>query len=297
MTQGLPEAERWLADLQSLAADTAVALYPPREGFGEAEPHAEVAGERVETLERVGRGGVRILLTTARASAGAHARCRVRCSARDSSSGRETSGVRRISSRHLEAVGFERVANGRGSRPSSVCAAGSSTSTDSAWPSPCPPGVLGDEIAELRHFDLLTQRSTRPAEVAVVLPVDGAPVADADSASADRVTLPDLWPPDTIVLIPAGAHLEPELRRTWEEAQHHVELARRRGEDAPSARGAVPATGGRRWRALAGLRHDRGRGGRYASARRSRLSRSGRRMPSIATSVGWRASCATACRR
>ncbi len=91
----------------------------------------------------------------------------------------------------------------------------------------------GDEIAELRHFDLLTQRSTRPAEVVVVLPVDGAPVADADSASADRVTLPDLWPPDTIVLIPAGAHLEPELRRTWEEAQHHVELARRRGEDAP----------------------------------------------------------------
>ena len=33
--------------------------------------------------------------------------------------------------------------------------------------------------------------------------------------------------------MPAGAHLEPELRRTWEEAQHHVELARRRGEDTP----------------------------------------------------------------
>ena len=67
VAQGVPEAERWLADLQSLAADTTVALYPPREGFGEAEPHAEVAGERVETLERVARGGVRILLTTARA--------------------------------------------------------------------------------------------------------------------------------------------------------------------------------------------------------------------------------------
>src|SRR5579864_3353632 len=67
VTQGLPDAERWLADLQSLTSDAAVALYPPREGFGEAEPHAEVAGERVETLERVGRGGVRILLTTARA--------------------------------------------------------------------------------------------------------------------------------------------------------------------------------------------------------------------------------------
>jgi transcription-repair coupling factor (superfamily II helicase) len=68
---GVPEAERWLADLESLvelppraasgseaaavSPDTGpVALYPPREGFGEIEPHAEVAGERVETLERIG---------------------------------------------------------------------------------------------------------------------------------------------------------------------------------------------------------------------------------------------------
>ena len=46
---------------------TPVALYPPREGFGEAEPHVEVAGERVETLERLTRGELRVLLTTARA--------------------------------------------------------------------------------------------------------------------------------------------------------------------------------------------------------------------------------------
>src|SRR5687768_3859198 len=52
VTDGLPDAERWLADLQTLS-DVAVALYPPREGFGETEPHMEVAGERVETLERL----------------------------------------------------------------------------------------------------------------------------------------------------------------------------------------------------------------------------------------------------
>src|SRR5688500_10783655 len=67
LTEGLPEAERWLADLQALAPELGAALYPPREGFGEVEPHAEVAGERVETLERLGRGDVRVLLTTARA--------------------------------------------------------------------------------------------------------------------------------------------------------------------------------------------------------------------------------------
>jgi transcription-repair coupling factor (superfamily II helicase) len=43
----VPEAERWLADLRVLFDRDVVALYPPREGFGEAEPHMEVAGERV----------------------------------------------------------------------------------------------------------------------------------------------------------------------------------------------------------------------------------------------------------
>jgi len=44
LTAGVPEAERWLADLQTLLEAPAeggapVALYPPREAFGEAEPH------------------------------------------------------------------------------------------------------------------------------------------------------------------------------------------------------------------------------------------------------------------
>ena len=59
ITDQVGDAERWLADLQSLVDDIPVALYPPREGFGEVEPHAEVAGERVETLEKLGRSGLR----------------------------------------------------------------------------------------------------------------------------------------------------------------------------------------------------------------------------------------------
>src|SRR6266851_4748621 len=67
IAEGVSAAERWLADLESLDENLPVAFYPPREGFGEVEPHAEVAGERVETLERLARSDVRILLTTARA--------------------------------------------------------------------------------------------------------------------------------------------------------------------------------------------------------------------------------------
>jgi transcription-repair coupling factor (superfamily II helicase) len=90
----------------------------------------------------------------------------------------------------------------------------------------------GDEIIELRHFDILTQRSTRPAEVAVVLPVESAAIAEGESF--DRVSITDLWPPDTLVFVPEDALVEPELLRTWEEAQHHIDLARRRGEDVLS---------------------------------------------------------------
>jgi len=36
-----------------------------------------------------------------------------------------------------------------------------------------------------------------------------------------------------MLVVPGEAHLEPEMRRTWDEARNHIILARRRGEDAP----------------------------------------------------------------
>jgi len=62
------DAERWLADLRMLTG-SAVALYPQREALGAEEPHFEIAGERVETLELLLTGQVRVLVTTARAAA------------------------------------------------------------------------------------------------------------------------------------------------------------------------------------------------------------------------------------
>ena len=62
------EADRWLSDLVQLL-DQPVALYPQREALGEHEPHYEIAGERAETLEALLRGRLRVLVTTARATA------------------------------------------------------------------------------------------------------------------------------------------------------------------------------------------------------------------------------------
>ena len=237
---GVPEAERWLADLESLieiparggdavpGAALPVALYPPREGFGEAEPHAEVAGERVETLERIGRGDVRILLTTARAVL---ERTRLPRAVQAARLELRRGDVKRLADivRHLESIGFERVPMVEDVAQFSV-RGGIFDIYSFGMAEPVRLEFWGDEIVDCRHFDLGSQRSTREAAVALILPVDGA-TGDAND-EFDRVTLADLWPPDTVVVYPRGTHVEPELRRTWDEATHHIDLARRRGEDA-----------------------------------------------------------------
>jgi transcription-repair coupling factor (superfamily II helicase) len=235
LAAGVPEAERWLADLATLlesSADEAapVALYPPREAFGEAEPHAEVAGERVETLERLTRGAVRILLTTPRAVL---ERTRLPRALQQARLELRRGDVWRPEdlATHLERVGFERVAMVDDIAQFSV-RGGIFDIYGFGMAEPVRLEFWGDEISELRHFDLFTQRSSRAAEVAVVLPVDGALATDA-AAEFDRVTLGELWTPDTLLYVADGLDEGAELQRTWDEAAHHLELARRRGEDVP----------------------------------------------------------------
>jgi transcription-repair coupling factor (superfamily II helicase) len=227
ITDQVGDAERWLADLQSLVDDIPVALYPPREGFGEVEPHAEVAGERVETLEKLGRSGVRLLLTTARAVLEQTALPRALAGARLEL---RKGDVRRLEdlTTHLESIGFERVPMVEDVAQFAV-RGGIIDIYSFGMAEPVRLEFWGDDIVELRHFDLNTQRSTRDAELALILPVDGR-VRD-DGGDAERVSLPSLWPPDAVVVMPSGTSVLPELVRTWDEAAHHLELARRRGEE------------------------------------------------------------------
>ena len=229
-TDGLPEAERWLADLGALADDPSrIALYPPREGFGEAEPHVEVAGERVETIERMTRGAVSVLLTTARALLERTRLPRAVASSRMELRRGDQIRLADLVS-HLEGVGFQRVEMVEDVAQFSV-RGGIVDIYSFGMTEPVRAELWGDEIAELRHFDLNSQRSTRAAEVALVLPVETS-AADAED-SVERVSLATLFPPDTLLVLPQGTELAPELERTWEEAAHHIDLARRRGEDAP----------------------------------------------------------------
>ncbi|HEU4642780.1 MAG TPA: transcription-repair coupling factor [Gemmatimonadaceae bacterium] len=226
----LPDAERWLADLETLQEEAPVALYPPREGFGEAEPHLEVAGERVETLERVARGEVRTLVTTARAIL---ERTRLPAALRASRLELRPGDEHRPEAlaERLESLGFERVPLVEDVAQFSV-RGGIFDIYSFGMANPVRLEFWGDEITSLRHFDIITQRSTREADLAVVLPVDGR--SGEESGATERGALADLFPPDTLLIYPEHAHVDAELRRTWEEAEHHIQLARRRGEDVAS---------------------------------------------------------------
>jgi hypothetical protein len=234
VASALAEAERWLADLDVLIGNDAAALYPPREGFGEVEPHAEVAGERVETLERLLRSDVRLLLTTARAVQERTHMPRALVASRLELRKGDVRRLEELAS-HLELIGFTRVPMVDDVAQFSV-RGGIVDIYGFGMTDPVRLEFWGDEITDLRHFDLSTQRSVREASLALILPAEATPSA---ASGVERRSLADLWPPDTLVVLPDESHLPPEWRRTWDEAAHHVELARRRGEDAPDREGLL----------------------------------------------------------
>ena len=216
----------------------AVALYPPREGFGEVEPHLEVAGERVETLERVARGEVRTLVTTARAilertrlpAAVRNSRLELRPG--DNAAARRAHRASRVAS-------ASSASRSSTTSRSSACAAGSSTSTASGWRIPC--ASSSGATRSRRSATSISPRSApRAMRTSAVDPAGGWRGSGEDDDGATRGTVADLFPPDTLIVVPARSHLDAEMRRTWDEAAHHIDLARRRGEDVPRSRRALP---------------------------------------------------------
>jgi transcription-repair coupling factor (superfamily II helicase) len=245
------DAERWLADLTVLLGDQ-VRLYPQREALGEEEPHLEIAGERVETIQALLYGEAQVVVTTTRATAeltamaGAVEATRLTVAVGD----RVRPGEVRT---QLERVGYER-------RPSvsdvaqfavrggimDVYGFGMAAPTRIEW--------WDDEVVSIRAFDLDSQRSERSTESVTMLPVGAvggqsaeSPHPEQDAAGVrlegpahppagggpeGRKSLLDLIPPDTMLLVESGA-TQSEVDRMWSEAEHHLEVARRRGEDVP----------------------------------------------------------------
>ena len=176
------EAERWLSDL-ALLTDGAVALYPQREALGEEEPHYEIAGERAETIEALLRGRLRILVTTARATA---ERTLVPA-ALDALRLRLGVGERRPPTGVADALirmGYRRVGTVTEVAEFSVRGGildvygfGMAVPARLEW--------WGDDISSIRGFDLTTQRSLETLEEITVLPVSTGGLGD-DAAGRRR---------------------------------------------------------------------------------------------------------------
>ena len=236
------DAERWLTDLAHLT-DLPAALYPQREALGEDEPHYEIAGERTETIEAILGGRLRIVVTTARATAektlvpAALEALRLPLAV----------GERRPPAeavRELEAMGYRRVPTVTEVAEFSV-RGGILDVYGFGMAGPARLEWWGDDISSIRGFDLTTQRSTDEVPAITVLPIDTRAVRDGGRTDGGngrsggrRRTLLELLPPDALIIEEATGPDADEVSRAWSEAAHHLDVARRLGEDVP-ARDAI----------------------------------------------------------
>src|SRR5438034_6574028 len=204
------DAVLWRAGASALSGDAAAALYPQREALGAEEPHVEIAGERIETLEALLSGKVNILVTTARATAertavpAALAAMRLVLAAGLGARGPGSGGLTDVVNR-LSAMGYTRVPTVTEVAQFSVRGGildvygfGMAAPTRVEW--------SGDEIVSLRPFDLDSQRSGGGEQIGRVsiLPVRSeepiSAVGAQGAAPLPRQSLLDLIPTDALLV-------------------------------------------------------------------------------------------------
>ncbi len=226
------DGERWLDDLRTLT-DLPAALYPQRESLGEDEPHYEIAGERIETIDALLAGRLRVLVTTARATA---ERTRIPDALAQATITLTTAGRRGDDTlgslvERLEGMGYRKVPTVTEVAEFSV-RGGILDVYGFGMPAPARLEWWGDTLESMRGFDLTSQRSLEPMDAITILPISGVTaLANQDGEQATtRRSLLDLLPGDTVVIEESVGASGEEVERVWSEAEHHLEVARRLGE-------------------------------------------------------------------
>jgi len=189
-------------------------LYPQKEAlpYEETEPHLEIGGLRVEAVEALFSGRVRLLVSTPRAL-----QERVPVPARLAELRKtfrvgdeiDFTGLPRL----LEERGFERVPLveevGQFAVRGGILDVFSVAAGD-----PVRIEFWGDEIVSIRHFEVLDQRSTAEVRETHVLPTDFRREALHDETTVPRSLL-ELLPGDAILVRLADVDVEGETERTW----------------------------------------------------------------------------------
>ena len=192
-----PEAEAVESDLATLLPEGTTALYPQREAlpFEAEEHHVEVSGQRVEALEALLAGRVRVLVTTPRALQEReripNALADLRLTLRRGEEVRPAElGTR------LESMGFEPA--GLVEQVGEYAVRGGIVDLFSfGAEDPVRLEFWGDEITSIRRFDVLDQRSTEKLDAVDILPVD---LKLAGGGAASPRSLLDVLPRDAVIL-------------------------------------------------------------------------------------------------
>ena len=234
-----PEAEAVASDLSAFLEEGSAALYPQREAlpFEAEEHHIEVSGQRVEALEALLAGRVRVLVTTARALQEQEripdelAALRMGLAVGDRV--RPTDLADR-----LEAMGFER--SGLVEQVGEFAARGGIIDLYSfGGADPVRIEFWGDEVSSIRRFDVLDQRSTAEVERVDVLPVD---LRLAGDGTATRRSLLDVLPREA-VLVQLHGDDDTGFDAAWRKLLELHEAEQRRGHEpeAPESLMLPPA--------------------------------------------------------
>ncbi|HEX6694458.1 MAG TPA: transcription-repair coupling factor [Longimicrobiales bacterium] len=241
------DADAIEADLQSLLESGTAVLFPQRETlpYEAAEHHLEVGGLRVEAIEALLSGRSRILVTTARAlqelaeipTELAELRLTIRAG--------ETPRLQDLEER-LSAMGFDRATLVEAVGEYAV-RGGIVDLFGFGAPDPVRIELWGDEVASIRSFDILDQRSTAELKQVDILPVDLTSAARGSNGSSRRSLLDVLTTDAILVELSAGASAR-DFERTWEQVLHLHDAEHRRGADPepPATLFLPPATAAER---------------------------------------------------
>ncbi len=215
LAPGPAEATAVEADLEAvLGTEGASRLYPQEESlpYEDAEPDLEIGGLRVEAVEALFSGRSHILVTTPRAlqeraPIPAHlARLRLTLKVGETV---DLQGLARM----LEERGFERTSMveevGHFALRGGIVDVFSVGAGD-----PVRIEFWGDEIASIRTFDILDQRSVDELRETHVLPVDFRRSSENDET--ETRSLLELLPGDATVTVIGDWDVQADAQRTWE---------------------------------------------------------------------------------
>jgi len=209
-------AEAMFADLEAIGVGARCRYLPQRETlpFENADPHVEISSRRADAFASLLAGRTDLIVTTARglverSPVAAHAEFGLQLNVGDEAR-------RDDMSQRLKTMGFESSSSVQ-ELGDFVVRGGIIDVFPFGHDDPLRIEFWDDEIASLRRFDLLTQRSIGQLDAVEILPIVLNPSMAVAGAELERRCLLELLPDTAIILETAGVDVQRSGDQLWRE--------------------------------------------------------------------------------